>query len=151
MPYIIDGHNLIGFLPDISLRDINDEQLLISMLDKYFKHIRKKAIVFFDQGSLMSFNQFKSAFVEVKFIRPPKTADEAIINKLKSLKGNAKNYKVVSSDNWVSTNSLRAGANVISSEIFGKMMIKINQTDHKNINSSINNIDYWLNRFESDS
>jgi S-adenosylhomocysteine hydrolase len=32
MPYMIDGHNLIGKLPDISLDDPNDEALLVQKL-----------------------------------------------------------------------------------------------------------------------
>jgi len=151
MPYIIDGHNLIGHLSGISLSDIDDEQLLLSMLEVYFKGIRKKAIVFFDQGSLLNSGEFNSAFLEVKFVRFPKTADEAIIEKLKSLKGNAKNFQVVSSDNWVINNSQKVGAKVISSEIFGRKIIEKNRiAQNKNI-SNDDNVEYWLNIFESDS
>ena len=32
MPYLIDGHNLIACLPDISLDDPNDEAQLVNKL-----------------------------------------------------------------------------------------------------------------------
>jgi len=151
MPYIIDGHNLIGQLSDISLSDMDDEQLLLSMLEVYFKGIRKKAFVYFDQGSLLGGREYSSAFLEVKFVRFPKTADEAIIEKLKSLKGNAKNFHIVSSDNWVINNSQKLGAKVISSEFFGRKIIEKNRIAKKKNTTNDDNVEYWLNIFESDS
>ena len=35
MNYLIDGHNLIGQLPDISLDDPNDEALLVQKLSGF--------------------------------------------------------------------------------------------------------------------
>jgi len=151
MPYIIDGHNLIGHLSGISLSDMDDEQLLLSMLEVYFKGIRKKAFVYFDQGSIFGNRDFNSAFLEVKFVRFPKTADQAIIEKLKSLKGNAKNFHIVSSDNWVINNSQKLGAKVISSEFFGRKIIEKNRIAKKKNTTNDDNVEYWLNIFESDS
>jgi uncharacterized protein len=148
MPYIIDGHNLIGKIPDISLSDIDDEVMLIKMLESYFKHTRKKAIVYFDHANPAAKGQiFNSAFLQVIFVRQPKTADQAIVEKLKSLRGNAPNYTVVSSDNWIITNASKAGATVISSDDFYKKIHLPHKKDENVGNQTENNVDYWLKVF----
>jgi predicted RNA-binding protein with PIN domain len=152
MPYIIDGHNLIGRIPDISLSDIDDEVMLIKMLESHFKHIRKKAIVYFDHANPAAKGQiFNTAFLQVIFVRQPKTADTAIIEKLKSLRGNALNYTVVSSDNWIITNASKVGATVISSDDFYKNIRLLHQKDKDAGDQTEKNIDYWLKVFSSDS
>jgi predicted RNA-binding protein with PIN domain len=151
MPYLIDGHNLIGKMPDVSLQDIDDESDLINKLNRYFQYVRKKAIVFFDRGSLLGKSKFGSAFLEVRFIRAPKTADEAIIQKLVDMKGNARNFSVVSSDRWVAGKARQAGARTISSEEFvlilreNSKQAKMNHQDHEN------DTEYWLKTFRSNS
>jgi len=151
MPYIIDGHNLIGKLHNISLQDIDDEAYLIKILDQYFRKIRKKAIIFFDRASVNGNNNFRSAFITVKFVRSPLNADKAIHQKLVELKGNARNYTVISSDRWVQEKARRVGAKIQKSEIFAFEIE--NQTrnpakNDKNINSDVN---FWLNMFNNDS
>ena len=152
MPYIIDGHNLIGKIPDISLGDIDDEILLIKILDPHFKRLRKKATIFFDHADLTGNGQiYRSAFLHVIFVRQPKTADQAIVEKLNSLRGNAKNFTVVSSDNWIINNARKAGANVIFSEDFYTNLGITHQKARNSGNQTENNIDYWLKVFRSDS
>jgi len=152
MPYIIDGHNLIGKIPDISLSDIDDEFLLIKILDPHFKRLRKKAIIYFDHADLLGKGQiYKSAFLQVIFVRHPKTADQAIIEKLKGLRGNAKNFTVVSSDNWIVSNARNAGATVIPSEVFYTNFRISHQEAEISGNLTENDIDYWLKIFGSGS
>jgi hypothetical protein len=43
MPYLIDGHNLIGQLPDISLNDPNDEAKLVQKLFGFAARTGKNA------------------------------------------------------------------------------------------------------------
>jgi hypothetical protein len=152
MPFIIDGHNLIGKIPHISLSDINDEILLINILDPHFKRLRKKAFVYFDHANLSAEGQIvNNTFLQVIFVRQPKTADQAIIEKLKSVRGNAPNYTVVSSDNWIINNARKAGARVITSEAFFKKISLPHHKENKSSDQSENNIDYWLKVFGSDS
>ena len=48
MAYIIDGHNLIGVLPNISLAQPDDEDRLIDQLLSYHARGRGEMVVFFD-------------------------------------------------------------------------------------------------------
>ncbi len=151
MPYIIDGHNLIGKLSSIDLQDIDDEIQLINILEKYFRKIRKKAFLFFDRGNLHQNNNFSYAFLQVKFVKPPITADEAIIQKLEQMKGNARNYTVISSDNWVSQRSQRMGAKTLTSDDFALMILNSNNTPGSNPKNQDANVDYWLKIFDANS
>ena len=50
MPILIDGHNLIGRLPDLRLDDPDDEAKLVLRLRAYAARTRKRITVVFDQG-----------------------------------------------------------------------------------------------------
>lgn len=151
MPYIIDGHNLIGKIPDISLSDLDDEYALFNLLDNYFKTLRKKALVYFDRGNLTNTNRLHSAFVKAQFTRKPSSADEAILIEIKKLGGNARNYTIITSDHWIADNARAAGASVISSEDFAIRLLSSNRKSSKKTNLPKNDINYWLDQFQKDS
>ena len=48
---LIDGHNLIGQTPGLSLADPNDEQKLIVMLRRYAARKQARIVVIFDSGN----------------------------------------------------------------------------------------------------
>ncbi len=48
MPFLIDGHNLIGQMPDLSLSDPNDEDKLIARLRQFADRANKRVTVVFD-------------------------------------------------------------------------------------------------------
>ncbi|MCK5220283.1 MAG: NYN domain-containing protein, partial [Candidatus Aminicenantes bacterium] len=48
MPYIIDGNNLIGSSPDISLEDSNSRKEIVAIVKKFQKKKNSKIIVVFD-------------------------------------------------------------------------------------------------------
>ena len=50
MAYLIDGHNLIGQLPDLSLNDPNDEAKLVQKLIGFAARQQKRVVVVFDSG-----------------------------------------------------------------------------------------------------
>jgi predicted RNA-binding protein with PIN domain len=58
--------------------------------------------------------------VSAYFVRRPKIADEAIRQRLRQLKNDAKNWNVVSSDHQVQAEARAAGARVISSDEFAR-------------------------------
>jgi hypothetical protein len=60
--------------------------------------------------------------VTVRFVRPPRTADEAIAAHLKTLGGDARNWTVVSSDREVLRSARRAGARPIGSGAFARQI-----------------------------
>ena len=50
MPLLIDGHNLIGRLPDLRLDDPQDEAKLVARLRVYHARTGKRVTVVFDRG-----------------------------------------------------------------------------------------------------
>ena len=53
MPYLIDGHNLIGRMPGMSLQDPNDEAALLIRLSAFCSREATTATVYFD-GAVLS-------------------------------------------------------------------------------------------------
>ena len=78
MPYIIDGHNLIGAIPGLSLADLDDEHALIHRLSEYARSHQRSITVYFDRGFLAAPQISNAGRVKVRFVRPPRTADDAI-------------------------------------------------------------------------
>lgn len=122
MPYLIDGHNLIGALPDVSLSDPDDEAALNEILMRYFYRIRKNGIVYFDQRSAGSERLVSGPNLSVVFVRKPRTADQAIQAHLRRLGKEARNWTVVSSDRAVQSQARKAGARVVSSQDFSRLL-----------------------------
>ena len=151
MPYLIDGHNLIGKMPDIHLKDLDDETALIEYLEIFFKKIRKKAIIFFDRGQPGGNNQISLAFVQARFVLQPEIADQAIINFLRSKRGEAHNFTVISSDNAVRSTAKHIGARLMKSQEFIRFLNGNEKITTEKAGDSENDVDFWLKRFQDGS
>ena len=86
MPYLIDGHNLIGRHPGLSLADPDDERELLKLLADYARRSRRKLVVFFDRGQTGSRPQ-RHGSLEVHFVPSARTADDALLDYLRRLPG----------------------------------------------------------------
>lgn len=82
MPYLIDGHNLIGQMPDISLTDPNDEAKLVIKLVGFAARKRAKCVVIFDRGITGGRSRMSNAAVEVVFAPSGSTADDLMIGRI---------------------------------------------------------------------
>lgn len=122
MPYMIDGHNLIGNLPGISLQDPDDEARLVELLAAFCSKTKKRATVYFDRGTHGSHDPLLIGDVTARFVKPPATADQALSSHLRQLGGEAKNWTVVSSDRDVQRAARSAGARILSSHEFASML-----------------------------
>lgn len=122
MPYLIDGHNLIGRMSGISLQDLNDEEKLIEQVRRFCGSVRKQAEIYFDQAPPGLSGQKKYGYVKAVFVRSGRTADDAIKQRLRQLKRSAKNWTVVSSDRQVQAEARAAGAAVLESGEFASLM-----------------------------
>src|SRR5512145_1541175 len=113
MPYLIDGHNLI---PNLGLRldSVDDEMELIAILQEFCRLERKQAEVFFDGAPAPQAGTRKLGAVTAHFVRLGATADNAICDRLKTLRKSARNWTVVSSDRQVQAEARAALAEVIS-------------------------------------
>ncbi len=99
MHYLIDGHNLIGKMPDIELDDPIDELKLILRLRSWTAAKRRRQVtVYFDHGLPGGKDKALSTGpVKVVFATSGRTADALLIAHMKQVR-NAGAYTLVSSD-----------------------------------------------------
>lgn len=117
MPVLIDGHNLIGQLPDIDLSDPNDEALLVQKLTGYAARTNKRVTVVFDGGLPGGKSAMSSRAVEVIFASSPGIADKLLLDRIKKIRDPG-NWIVVSSDRVVLDAARRRGMRATTSADF---------------------------------
>jgi predicted RNA-binding protein with PIN domain len=102
MHYLIDGHNLIAKLPDISLDDPEDEAKLVLRLRSWAAASRKRRItVVFDQGLPGGeARRLSTGSVKVLFASAGRTADSILVSRIQRVR-DASAYTLVSSDRFV--------------------------------------------------
>jgi len=99
MHYLIDGHNLIGKMPDIDLNDPDDEVKLVLRLRSWTARSRKRKVtVYFDRGLPGGEEKWLSSGpVKVIFAHAGRSADSLLINRIQSIKNPAE-FMLVTSD-----------------------------------------------------
>lgn len=99
MHYLIDGHNLIAKMPDLSLSDLHDELELALKLKSWAAAGRKRQVtVIFDKGMVGgTARMLSNRDVTVIFAPHGQTADSLLIARIKKI-GHAAEYTLVSSD-----------------------------------------------------
>lgn len=105
MHYLIDGHNLIGKVPGISLADPDDEMQLVLLLRQWVtggsRRRRHQATIYFDGGVVGGRSARLSAgAMKVVFAAPGETADALIIRHLKTI-GRPAGFMLVTSDRQI--------------------------------------------------
>lgn len=98
--YLIDGHNLIGRLHDISLSDPHDEALLVQKLTGFSARTGKKCVVIFDHGLPGGRSRWSTPAVEVVFASSRSNADALMIERIRRASDPAA-WIVISSDQRV--------------------------------------------------
>ncbi len=122
MNYIIDGHNLIAKIPGMSLSMPDDEEKLISLLNRFGEHNRGKLEVYFDNAPTGQAGMQTYGRVQARFVPANQTADDAIRARLALLGRSARNWVVVTSDRSVRAAALEVHAGVIRSEDFSRLL-----------------------------
>ena len=117
MPYLIDGHNLIPLL-GLRLSDPEDEAKLTLLLQRHFARAGRKGTVYFDRQAPGGATGISSRHLAVRFVALPRTADDGIRAHLARLKGEARNWIVVSNDQAIRRAAERAGARWLSASQF---------------------------------
>ncbi|MCA9931878.1 MAG: NYN domain-containing protein [Anaerolineales bacterium] len=119
MHFLIDGHNLIGKMPGLSLADSQDElELIIRLKGWVAAASRRQVTIYFDGGGLGGFSQrLSSKDIRVIFAPPDREADDLLIARLNKLR-NGRNYTLVSSDNKIINAAKIGGVKVLKSEEF---------------------------------
>lgn len=152
MPYMIDGHNLIGSLPDISLDDPNDEALLVQKLAGFAARTGKKCVVVFDYGLPGGNSRMSSRSVQVVFASARSTADRVMMERIRKVP-DAINWTVVSSDRDVMAVARSCRMNTLHSDDFAallnatppKMMRDVGEASDVHLSEA--EVDEWLDVF----
>jgi predicted RNA-binding protein with PIN domain len=124
MPLLIDGHNLIGQMQDLSLSDPNDEDKLIVRLRALGERVHKRMTVVFDPNPLdtmpsLGHNRSQHGSITVIYAPTGKKADDVI----RHIVGDTKDRKgllVITSDAAVANFTRQCGIRVQSSGDFIK-------------------------------
>lgn len=123
MPILIDGHNLIGHLPTISLADEDDEAQLVLLLRKYAAQKRgRRVVVIFDRGNYGHPLQLNGYGVECHFTYSPQDADRELIRRIRAIK-RAGSWQVVTSDRAVAGEARANNIVVIPSHQFADRLL----------------------------
>jgi predicted RNA-binding protein with PIN domain len=154
MPYIIDGHNLIGKLSSIDLGDPDDEEQLIQLLDTFMTKNKKRGVVFFDRGALGGERKIRRGRLEIHFVRPPLSADDAIYKYVEKIKPEATNFIIVSSDRQLQKAAKGSGVRWMKSEEFASLILhRKDQSimlDKPDPHISPQEVDNWERLFKTD-
>ncbi len=122
MRYLIDGHNLIDRLPDISLSDPDDETRLVERLKSFCARQRCYCTVVFDRGwPGGTARDLSNSQVEVVFAHSGTSADQVIIARLRKVR-DRKGIAVVSGDQSIVAEAQQLKIAVISSAEFARRM-----------------------------
>jgi predicted RNA-binding protein with PIN domain len=126
MHYLIDGHNLIAAIPDISLEDPDDEVKLILVLRSWAVPRRKREVtVIFDGGLPGGYQQrLSTTRINVVFASGGRTADSLLIDRIKKV-ANPPEYTLVSGDRAIQSAAAARKMAVLSSEEFVKVLLEV--------------------------
>ncbi len=127
MPYLIDGHNLIPKIAGLSLRALDDEEMLLEKLQTFARMDRRSVEVVFDRAAPGHAGKRRFGQVTAYFVPAGTTADQKIIARLRRLGRAARNWTVVSSDHWVQNEARALHAQVITSEAFASQLRRLDQ------------------------
>lgn len=152
MPYLIDGHNLIGtgLLPGISLADEDDEEKLVALLRRYQPRVRTRITVVFDKGLPGGRStSLSGGGVEVVFASAAgHTADEVIKARIRRARNPAA-LRVVTSDIEVQRVARRFGCKVIPAARFARDLTTPlpDKAKEEDVRLSEEEIEEWMRLF----
>lgn len=153
MPYLIDGHNLIGYLPEISLDDPNDEALLVQRLNAFAARTRKRCVVVFDYGLPGGKSRMSTRSVQVVFASQRSSADKVMNERINKIP-HPLDWIVVSSDGDVLANARRRKMQTLTSGDFAALMKSpprpvMDKGEAVDVHLSEEEVDEWLNLFDT--
>jgi predicted RNA-binding protein with PIN domain len=118
MHYLVDGHNLIPKVGNISLHEMNDEERLLDLLNQFARTARMQVEVFFDKAPAGSARTTKIGNIRTHFIQSGSSADFAIIDTVRMLGARASQVTVVTSDRDIQFRIKKSGCKILTSEEF---------------------------------
>jgi predicted RNA-binding protein with PIN domain len=156
MPFLIDGHNLIGQgrLPDLRLDDPDDEAKLVAWLRTYCARTGKRVTVVFDRGLPGGRSELSGGRVEVVFASAGRTADRILCERVRRAR-DPRGLTVVTSDREVIAAVQARGARVVRSEEFAARLgaqrmakkAKVRAKVEEDVHLSAGEVEEWLKVF----
>ena len=122
MHLLVDGHNLIGQAPGLSLADADDEARLVLLLRGYATRKRgRQVVVVFDRGVYGHPQRLDGYGVSCHFAKSPQDADTQLIRRLRALR-RPREWALVSSDRQVARVAEECGVRVIGAREFAAQL-----------------------------
>ena len=152
MPLLIDGHNLIGRLPDLRLDDPEDEAKLVARLRAYCARTGKSATVVFDQGLPGGRSrELAGGGVEVVFASAGRTADGILRERIRQAR-DPRGLTVVTSDRRIIAAAQARGVQVMRAEEFTAHLGAPQTTPmEQDMQLSAEEVEEWLKVFKGRS
>jgi predicted RNA-binding protein with PIN domain len=154
VPYLIDGHNLIGQIVDLRLDDPHDEAKLVERLKSTMARQQKRCVVVFDGGLPGGLSRdLSTGSVQAIFAHGGTTADAIIMERLRHLRDPG-SWIVVSADHEITDAAARRRVRVMSpAEFAARMSGPAVPDDDENPDPHLspNEVEDWLRLFGADS
>ncbi|MBN2305518.1 MAG: NYN domain-containing protein [Anaerolineae bacterium] len=154
MPYLIDGHNLIGQMPTISLTDPHDEAKLVERLRRFMARQGKRCTVVFDGGLPGGLSRdLSTPSVQVVFAHGGTNADRIILERIRHAR-DATRLIVVSADREIVDAAQRRRMRVIPPAEFAADLDGPTVPDEPDAGENANprltpgEVDDWLRLFQ---
>lgn len=150
---VVDGHNLIGQTPDISLSDPHDEEKLIARLEEYHRERETPIIVVFDPGqSPPPAKRLRGKGIKVLFAPPGSKADTLIINLIRK-SPYPRGLTIVSSDREVRRAARARRAKTMTAQRFARLLsrpkrLPLKEPTIKEKGLSSSEVEEWMAIFE---
>ena len=124
MPYIVDGHNLLGQTPGFSLTDPGDRRRLVAGLAAFCRGRRCRMTIFFD-GEPPRGNRADLHLGGVRILHSGRgrSADDAILEMIRSSRAPA-DITLVTSDRALYERGRHLGAKGMLGYVFREMMAR---------------------------
>jgi hypothetical protein len=156
MQWLIDGHNLIGQMPNLRLDDPNDEEKLLEYLRRYRARTGQRMTVVFDAGQgYHPAETRKLGGLTVQFVSHSQTADQVIMQRVRRVK-NPQELIVVTSDRAVQQAARQARVRVLTSPEFAQQLLQAapagseeDRGSQVEVKLSADEIDEWLTFFNN--
>lgn len=150
MPILIDGHNLIGRLPGLSLADPDDEEKLVRLLQPFQARRKSSLVVVFDPGiTFLPAQKRRRGRIQVIYAPSGSSADEVIARRVAASR-NPSEWLVVTNDQALASRVRRFGARVQSADdlVAALEASPGAEADWKDREPSPDEVDYWLGQFQ---
>ena len=123
MPLLIDGHNLIGHLPDLSLADPHDEQQLVERLLVLQRRQHSAMTVVFDPGGtpLLPGSGEHRGTLRILYAPPGQRADDLLLNLVRRAR-DRRGCILVTSDRALQAEARHLGATIVPADEFARRL-----------------------------